>query len=131
MKNLLAATQYNPLGEPIRGIGPLGLQGVPAVDLGKIAPAAFVDAISKIIGFLTAVAIIWFVFQFILGATSWISAGGDSKAVESAKAKLTNAILGIAIVIAAMVIMSAIGALLGIDIFNFGEFIGTLTHGNK
>lgn len=131
MKNLIAATQYNPLGEPIRGIGPLGLENVPANILREIAPRTFVDAISKIIGFLTAVAIIWFVFQFILGATSWISAGGDAKAVEAAKGKLTNAIVGIVIVITAMVIMSAIGALLGIDIFNLGEFIGTLTPGGK
>lgn len=115
-----------PLG-PIRGIGPLGLEGKDA----KAGAEIFVNAISNIVGFLTAVAIIWFVFQFILGATSWISAGGDSKAVESAKAKLTNAIVGIVIVIAAMVIMSAIGALLGIDIFNLGEFIGTLTPGGK
>lgn len=131
MSKFLAATQYNPLGEPIRGIGPLGLENVPANILKDRATGVFVDAISKIVGFLTAVAIIWFIFQFILGAVGWISAGGDAKAVEAAKGRLTNAIIGIVIVIAAMVIMSAIGALLGIDIFNLGGFIRTLTPGNR
>lgn len=129
MTKLIAAAQYNPLGEPLRGIGPLGLENVPANVLKDTAAGVFVDAVSKIIGFLTAAAIIWFIFQFILGAIGWISAGGDTKAVEAAKGKLTNAIAGIVIVIVTMVIMSAIGALLGIDIFNLGGFICTLTPG--
>lgn len=127
MISLLAlAPQPTSLG-PIRGIGPLGLEGKASSEGQEV----FVQIISNIVGFLTVVAIIWFVFQFILGAMSWITSGGDAKAVESAKGKLTNAIVGIVIILVAMVIMSAIGALLGIDIFNLGEFITTLTPGNK
>lgn len=127
MISLLAlAPQPTSLG-PIRGIGPLGLEGKASSE----GQGVFVQTISNIVGFLTVIAIIWFVFQFILGAMSWITAGGDAKAVEGAKAKLTNAVIGIVIVIAAMVIMSAIGALLGIDIFDLGKFITTLTPGNK
>lgn len=110
---------------PIRGIGPLGLEGKDA----EAGAGIFVNAISNIIGFLTAVAIIWFIFQFILAAIGWISAGGDAKAIEAAKGKLTNAIVGIVIVITALVIVSAIGALLGVNILNFGKIISDLTPG--
>lgn len=110
---------------PLRGIGPLGLEGKePSAGAG-----IFVNAISNIIGFLTAVAIIWFVFQFLLGAIGWISAGGDAKAVEAAKGKLTNAVVGIVIVFTALVLVSAVGALLGINILNFGIIIRDLTPG--
>lgn len=127
MKSLLAlAPQPTSLG-PIRGIGPLGLEGKASSE----GQGIFVQVISNIIGFLTAVAIIWFVFQFILGAMSWITSGGDAKAVESAKAKLTNAIIGIVIVIAALVLTATVGALLGIDLLNLGGFITQLTPGGK
>lgn len=120
------APSPKPLG-PIRGIGPLGLEGKEP----EAAPTIFTNAISNIIGFLTAVAIIWFIFQFILGAIGWISAGGDAKAVESAKAKLSNAVFGIVLVLTALVLVGVIGALLKIDIFNLEMFIRTLTPGGK
>ncbi len=124
MDKLLAQQGSFPLGE-IRGKGPLGLEGKNAAEGAGI----FVGAISNIVGFLTAVAIIWFIFQFIIGAISWISAGGDAKAVEAAKGKLTNAVVGIVIVFTALVLVSAVGALLGINILNFGKIIQDLTPG--
>lgn len=131
MINLIIQNALFPLGD-IRGPGPLGLENVTPRALEKGAAAdVFVDTISKIIGFLTAVAIIWFIFQFILGAMSWITAGGDAKAVEAAKAKLSNAVLGIVVVLTALVIVGVIGALLKIDILNLGMFIRTLTPGGK
>lgn len=108
---------------PIRGIGPLGLEGKEPSE----GQWVFVQVVSNIVGFLTAVAIIWFVFQFILGAISWISAGGDAKAVESAKAKLSNAVLGIVVVLIALVLVGVIGALLKVDILNLGGFISAIT----
>lgn len=118
----LIAQKATPIGE-IRGIGPLGLEGKNATE----GQWVFVQVISNIIGFLTAVAIIWFVFQFILGAMSWISAGGDAKAVESAKAKLSNAVLGIVVILIALILIGVIGALLKVDILNLGGFISAIT----
>lgn len=110
---------------PLRGIGPLGLEGKePTAGAG-----IFVNAISNIIGFLTAVAIIWFIFQFLLGAIGWISAGGDKGKLEQARSKLANAFVGIIIVFTALVLVSAVGALLGINILNFGKIICDLTPG--
>lgn len=121
MGNLLAQTIERPVGS-LRGIGPLGLEDRDP----SAAQGIFVNAISLIIGFLTAVAIIWFVFQFILGAIGWISAGGDAKAVDAARSKITNAVVGVVIVLLALVIVSVVGGILGIDFLNLGEFLTKL-----
>ena len=112
-----------PLG-PIRGVGPLGLEGKNPQD----APQIFETVISNILGVLTVAAVIWFVLQVIFGAYSWITSGGDQKAVEGARMKVTNAVVGLVIVLVALVLTSVIAFLLGIDsILNVGEFINKLT----
>lgn len=120
MLTYLLAQKEIKLG-PLRGIGPLGLEGEQA---GAGLPR-FVDTISKIVGILTAAAVIWFVFQFIIGAIQWISAGGDPKAVEAARAKITNAIVGVILVFGAILVIALVGALLGIDILGVvGQTLG-------
>lgn len=109
--------------EGIRGIGPLGLQDK---ELTK-APELFQTVLSNIVGVMAASGIIWFVFQFIVGAYGWISAGGDSKAIEAARKRIMNAVIGLVIILTAMVLISVIGALLGVDILNIAGFIGKLT----
>lgn len=78
------------------------------------------NIISSIIGFLTIVAGLWFMIQFILGAVSWISAGGDKGKVQQAKDKITQAVIGLAIVVAAYAIAGLIGNILGLDFLNIG-----------
>lgn len=113
-----------PLG-PIRGIGPLGFENLPSV---SNAPALFTNTLSKIVGVLTVAAILWFVLQIILASYSWMSAGGDAKAVENARSKLTNAIVGLIVVFFALVLASVIGFLLGIpNILDVGGFISRLS----
>lgn len=116
-----------PLGE-IRGLGkPLGLEGLAVNDPGTIA-FYFERVLSVVIGTMAASGIIWFVFQFIIGAYGWMSAGGDSKAVEAARKRIINAVIGLVIIFTAMVLISVIGFLLGINILNIGQFItGPLT----
>lgn len=109
--------------EGIRGIGPLGLQDKELVD----APTIFQTVLSNIVGVMAVSGIIWFVFQFIIGAYGWISAGGDSKAIEEARKRIMNAVIGLVIILTAMVLISVIGALLGVDILNIAGFIGDLT----
>lgn len=109
---------------PIRGIGPIGFEtGDPSQ-----APTLFASTLSKIIGVLTVAAILWFVLQIILASYGWMSAGGDAKAIENARSKLTNAIVGLIVVFFALVLASVIGFLLGIpNILDVGGFIKTLS----
>jgi hypothetical protein len=110
MKNLLAIDLFPPGG--LRGYGPLGLEGESAYT----APHIFNNFISSVIGVITTIAFIWFIFVFITGAVSIIGSGGDKGAMETAKKKLTTGIIGLVVTIAAVFIISLIGKLLGIDL---------------
>lgn len=115
--NFLALVQPTGLGGELKGRGPLGLEGKTPMDVFTIFP----NVISTIIGVLTAAAIIWFIFQFIIGAFGWLAAGGDSKAVETARARIMNAVIGLILVVSALVIITVIGSILGINILNLGS----------
>lgn len=118
MNHLLAAAEN--LGQPLEGIGPLGLEGTTSAQ----GPAIFTKFISSAIGLMTIIAIIWFIFNFITGAIGIIASGGDKQALESAKKKLTTGIIGLVVVIAAVFIIDLIGTLLGIpDILNIQNLL--------
>ncbi len=107
-----------PLGT-LKGLGPLG-----DFLLGREAPITlFNKVISNIIAILTISAGLWFILQFILGAWSWLSAGSDKASLENAQKKLTNSVIGLAIVVAAIFLIDLIGRLLGLDILRPGKFI--------
>lgn len=103
---------------PFNGIGPLG-----TVTSGANATLRFADTISKIIGFLTILGGIWFMVQLILGAFSWISAGGDKQHLDSAKKRITNAIIGLFIVVVSFSLIAIIGSFFGLDILNLDSAI--------
>lgn len=109
------------IGERVEGFGYLGETNL----FGNITEATnrFNRTISIVIGILTIVAGIWFVFQFITGAITWLSAGGDKAKVQEAQQKITNAVIGLAVTIAAVFIVDLVGSILGISILNPGEFL--------
>jgi hypothetical protein len=79
--------------------------------------------ISSIIGFITIVAFIFFVFQVIFAGYSFISAQGDEKKLEAARSKLTNGILGLTLVVVAFGFTAFIARILGLgDVFNLQQF---------
>lgn len=73
---------------------------------------------STIFGFLTIVAGLAFALYFLLGALSWVTAGGDQQKVQNAKNQMTNAAIGLIAVVASYAIIGIVGAALGIDILN-------------
>ena len=104
-KIFAAGTPLGPIGGS-EGLGPWG-KGV------SIPGTTIVTAISAIIGFLTLVAAIWFLFQFVIGGISWITAGGDKTKLTEAREKLTNAFIGLIIVVAGWAILSLAGIFFG------------------
>ncbi len=64
---------------------------------------------------LIIVAIVFF-FILVIGGLRWVTSGGDEKKVGAARAQITNALIGLAIVFAAWAIMKLIGTIFGIDI---------------
>ncbi|OGG06976.1 hypothetical protein A3D05_02410 [Candidatus Gottesmanbacteria bacterium RIFCSPHIGHO2_02_FULL_40_24] len=109
------------------GLGPIAaaLCNINPGDTSKVGTRLNI-AISGIIGFLTIIAALWFVIQFIIAGFNWINAGGDKSAAQAAQQKITNAIVGLLIVVLAWVIAGLLGVLLGIDILNPGAMLQKL-----
>lgn len=80
--------------------------------------------ISKSIGIITIAGAIFFTIQIILAGFSMISAQGDPKELETGKKRLTNNVMGLAIIVLAYGIGALITNLLGIsDVFNLQNII--------
>lgn len=83
-------------------------------DVGKL--------ISALVGLLLILSALIAFFYLILGGISWITSGGDKAAMETARNKITHAIVGLIIVGAAWAVMILVQNFLGVQIIG-----GTLT----
>ena len=104
------------------GFGPWG----DIAELGKEvggAAKAFATIISNIIGLMTIIAGIWFMFQFIIGGYGWLTSGGDKAGIQAAQGRITNAFIGLIVVVAAYAIIYIIGELLGFKILQPQDLI--------
>jgi uncharacterized membrane protein len=113
MMKIFAADPVPHLLKPIggEGLGPFGnLTFTPASAMAKLT-----GAISAIIGLLTLVAAFWFFITFITGGISWITAGGDKTKLTQARDKLTNAFVGLVIVVAGWGVLALAGQFFGWD----------------
>ncbi len=77
-------------------------------DVGKLISAG--------VGVLLIISALLAFFYLILGGISWITSGGDKAAMESARNKITHAIVGLIIVGAAWAVMILIQNFLGVQI---------------
>jgi len=111
--NKLTDIQLAPEGG-FQGFGPLGNPGGSGIDI-------FSNFISSVIGLLTIIAVIWFIFVLITGAIGMISAGGDKAQLESARKRITSGLIGLVVVISAVFILDFVGFLFGIDILNLTD----------
>lgn len=111
INSLIAQVPVYP-NQAISGIGPLGLQYTIVAGCTPILLLA--DTISKIVGFLTVVAFLWFTFQVVTGGIQWIISEGDKAGLKLAQDKILNAIIGLIITIASIFIVILISSLLGI-----------------
>ena len=126
---LLAQKKYY-LGGYLQGIGPLGdvmefFSGAGGVEPGG-ALERFFDVISAIVGIMTIAAAIWFVFQFFIGAIQIMASSGDKTKMQEASGRITQAVIGIVIVIGAIFFISLIGSLTGLKILGPWEWVTDL-----
>jgi len=85
----------------------------PGIDPGD-GTSALETLIGQIIGILTIVAVLYFIIQIILAGYSFISSQGDPKNMESARHRLTEGVLGLTIVVAAVGLGTLLATLVGI-----------------
>jgi hypothetical protein len=120
---LLAVSTGTSIGN-ITGIGPLG--NVADTSTGT-AFSLFELLVSNIIGALTVIASIWFIYQIILASISWISSNGDKQNIQTAQKRLTNSFLGLLVAVMAYSVTALIGKFLGMPgIFNVAATLNTL-----
>jgi len=72
--------------------------------------------VSGAISLIMLVVALVFFFMLVWGGLKWVMSQGEEKAVTSARAQITNALVGLAIVFAAWAIMKLIQIVFGIDI---------------
>ncbi len=109
-----------PLGG-ITGIGPLG------TNLGSPA-SSIAGVVSNIIGLMTIIGLLWFVFQMITAGLEWISSSGEKANVANVREKIFHSIAGLIVIISAIFIVYLMSALLGISgVLDLGNIIGSIT----
>ena len=74
------------------------------------------DVLPAAITLVFVIGAIIFLFVLITGAISWMTSGGDKQAVETARGRVTNAITGILLLLAAYVIIGVIESFFDINI---------------
>ena len=68
------------------------------------------------VGLMFVVGIVIFLFMMLLGAISWIASGGEKSAIEGARGKITNAIIGIVLLLSTFALLKIIEVFFGINI---------------
>ena len=102
-----------PLGSGITGTGPFQAvldQGATQTQLGTL--------LSNLITTVTVVGSLAFVVYFTIGGLKWITAGGDKNKVSEAQTQMTQAAIGLIVIVVSFFIIGIVGAVLGIDILN-------------
>jgi TRAP-type C4-dicarboxylate transport system permease small subunit len=92
---------------PSPTVGSSGNAGV--TFLQKAIPAAIE------LGFVVGVVVFFFIL--IIGGIQWISSGGDKQAIETARGRVSNALIGIVILFAVFAIIQLISIFFNIKIF--------------
>ncbi|MFZ3301484.1 MAG: hypothetical protein WA152_02075 [Microgenomates group bacterium] len=70
------------------------------------------------VGLLFVAGALFFFFQLIWGAVSWILSGGDKGSLEAAKNRLTSAVIGFVLLIASFALIGLIESFFKIDILS-------------
>ena len=95
-----------------------GTKGVGKINQDKLfLPTDINEIIGKLVQLIYAVAGITFFFMFVFGGIRYIMAGGDEKAATAARSTLTQAVIGLVIVVAAFLITQLLFTLFGIKGF--------------
>lgn len=100
-----------------------GLQNVPTPDTGDVADVATINSLvsvfSNIITSVVALTGILLFIMLVIGGFTFLFSGGDQKKLEKAKGTVTNAIIGLIVLLCAYIILLIIKAFTGVDVTNF------------
>ncbi len=98
----------------------------PPTDFGVNPETPFQSILSNVIMIVFIVATLAVLFMLIFGALQWILSGGEKEKVSQARGRITNALIGFAILALAFLIVTVVGQLLGIKILGTDFVIPSL-----
>ena len=103
----------------LEGVGPLGnLKNAFGGTDPEPSLYMFEKTLSVGIGVLTVSAGIWFIIQIFAGTFQWLASGGEKQALQNAQKRITNAVLGLFLVVFAYGLILLLGAIFGIAILS-------------
>lgn len=112
----------------LKGIGPLGNEKGELSNSFTGAISRFNNIISLVLAVLTVSAGLWFIFQVFGGALAWLGSGGEKQALQNAQKRISNAIVGLLVVVLSYALISIIGRIFGLDILQpFNALVGVKT----
>ncbi len=109
---LLAQTNLGTL----KGLGFLG--NFEVTKTGSRAFELFTSVFSTGIGVLTVSGGIWFIIQIMAGSFQWLASGGEKQALQNAQKRITNAIVGLFVVVASYALIYIVGMVFGFNILS-------------
>lgn len=92
---------------------PPELQGI----TGKTGAEGINIFLGKTVEIIMALAGVVFIFMMVLGATQWITSGGEKENVAKARSRITHAIIGLIILSSAFFIARIFGDITGFQLF--------------
>jgi len=96
-------------------VGPITGIGSQLANPGANSGTLLGNILTGAVGIMTAIGIIWFLFNIITGGIDIIGAGGDAQKVASARQKIVNGIVGIIILVSAIALVGLIAWILRIQ----------------
>lgn len=96
-------------------------QGItnPALDpaIRGLTGAGFLqNLLPRLIGVAFIIGALVFLFVMIIGAIQWMTSGGDKAAIEMARGKIANALIGIVILFSLFAVFALVGDFFGINL---------------
>lgn len=93
------------------------IPGIPAVGNPNASPGNLVSNGLRIMYIFAGLAVLVFI---VWGAFDWITSGGDKEKVAAAQKKITNSLIGLALLALSAFIVSLAGQIAGIDPLKMG-----------
>ena len=109
----LAAVEQNGGGD---GIDPITNPALRETLQRKSGLEFFQELVPNLVGLAFVIGALVFFFIMIIGAIQWISSGGDKAAIEGARGKIANALVGVVILFGLFALLKVLEDFFGINI---------------
>jgi hypothetical protein len=76
---------------------------------------------SNVIGAMTLIAGIFFIFYFVMGGLNWVTAGGEQGKVTKARDQMVQAVIGLVVIVMAYGLIGLVGQFVGLHLLNPAE----------